>query len=70
MSRSLKAVAAESKSPEEWLRPDEITRRYGIGRTRLYALLRTGELPSAKVGRTRHVRVSDIESFLDFRVRA
>lgn len=69
MSRSLRAAGTESKSPE-WLRPDEITKRYGIGRTRLYALLRTGELPSAKVGRTRHVRVSDIEHFFDQRIRA
>lgn len=65
MARHLKAV---SREPEEWLRPHEIIERYGIKRTRLYELLRTGEIPSAKVGRTRHVRRSDLEEFMDFRI--
>ena len=65
MARHLEAV---SREPEEWLRPHEIIERYGIKRTRLYELLRTGEIPSAKVGRTRHVRRSDLEEFMDFRI--
>lgn len=66
--RRLRAVEPDRDS--EWLRPHEIIETYGIGRTRLYTLLRTGELPSAKVGRTRHVRKRDLEEFFDQRIRA
>lgn len=37
----------------------------GIGRTRVFELLRTGELPSFKVGRTRHIRYEDLREFID-----
>lgn len=52
-------------APERWLRPQEIIEVYGIGRTRLYTWLASGALPSLKIGRTRHVKVSDLEAFLE-----
>lgn len=52
-------------APDLWLRPGQIIERYGIGRTRLYTWLASGDLPSLKVGRTRHVRASDVEEFLE-----
>jgi excisionase family DNA binding protein len=57
-----------AEPPEEWLRPHEIIERYGIGRTRLYTWLASGDLPSAKVGGTRHVRRADLEEFLGGRI--
>lgn len=50
---------------DEWLRPQQIIERYGIGRTRLYTWLAAGDIPSVKLGRTRHVRRSDLEAFLE-----
>ncbi|MBX6765167.1 MAG: helix-turn-helix domain-containing protein [Rubrobacteraceae bacterium] len=51
-----------------WLSPEEAIVYTGIGRTRLYALLASGELPSAKLGRTRHIRRADLDAFLEARM--
>jgi excisionase family DNA binding protein len=51
-----------------WLTPAEAVKESGIGRTRLYAFLTSGALPSAKVGRTRHIRRRDLERFLEERM--
>ncbi len=48
-----------------WLSPEEAVRYSGIGRTRLYRYLTTGMLPSAKLGRTRHIRRRDLDDFLN-----
>jgi excisionase family DNA binding protein len=53
--------------PKEWLRPDEAAIYLGLGRTRMYALLREG-IPSVKVGRTRHIRRVDIDEFMQRRL--
>jgi excisionase family DNA binding protein len=37
----------------------------GIGRTRLFQLLKTGELPSVKIGRRRMVPVSDLQAYVE-----
>jgi excisionase family DNA binding protein len=52
-----------------WLTPSEAVEESGIGRTRLYGFLTSGALPSAKVGRTRHIRRSDLEDFLKARMQ-
>ena len=51
-----------------WLTPAEAVEVSGIGRTRLYGFLTSGTLPSAKVGRTRHIRQRDLERFLEERM--
>ena len=51
-----------------WLTPAEAVEESGIGRTRLYGFLTSGALPSAKVGRTRHIRRRDLERFLEERM--
>lgn len=58
----IRPADVEGKS---WLTPQEAAACYGIGMTRLYGLLRTGELPSAKLGRTRHIRRTDIETYFE-----
>ena len=47
-----------------WLSPEEAMEYAGIGRTRIYRLLANDELPSAKFGRTRHVKRTDLDRFL------
>jgi excisionase family DNA binding protein len=49
-----------------WLRPEEAAMYLGIGRTRMYALIRE-EIPSVKVGRTRHIRRTDLDGYMERR---
>ncbi len=51
-----------------WLTPAEAVEESGIGRTRLYGFLTSGALPSAKIGRTRHIRRRDLDRFLEERM--
>lgn len=53
---------AENK---DWYSPDELWRWLGLGRTKTYELLRSGEIPSYKIGRVRRIRRSDIEGWLE-----
>ena len=46
-------------------RPEEAATYLGIGRTRMYALLGEEEIRSVRVGRTRHIRRSDLDSYME-----
>ena len=50
-----------------WLRPEEAAMYLGIGRTKMYTLIRD-EIPPAKVGRTRRVRRTDLDRFMERRL--
>jgi excisionase family DNA binding protein len=50
---------------KEWFTTDELIRWLGIGRTKTYELLRTGEIPSYKIGRVRRIRRQDVETWLE-----
>jgi excisionase family DNA binding protein len=50
---------AESK---DWYSPDELWQWLGLGRTKTYELLRSGEIPSYRIGR---IRREDIEAWLE-----
>jgi len=50
---------------KEWFTTDELIRWLGIGRTKTYELLRTGEIPSYKIGRVRRIRRRDVEAWLE-----
>ena len=55
---------------EPWSNPllipvGEAAKRLGIGRTLLYRLLESGDLPSLRIGRCRRVRVTDLDLFID-----
>ena len=56
------------RAPAAWLTPAEAVEESGIGRTRLYGFLTSGALPSAKIGRTRHIRRRDLHKFLEERM--
>jgi excisionase family DNA binding protein len=46
-------------------RPEQILQRFPIGRTALYELIASGELPSFKIGRARFVTRQDLLDFMD-----
>lgn len=49
-------AAAASEAPEEenvepeLIRPEDAAEKFGIGRTKVYHLMRTGQLESVKIG--------------------
>jgi len=45
--------------------PEESAEMLGIGRTTLYALIKTGELHMVKIGRRSLVAVDELESYVD-----
>ena len=49
----------------EMLTTDELIRWLGLGRTKVYELLRSGEIPSYKIGRVRRIRRQDVEAWLE-----
>jgi excisionase family DNA binding protein len=50
-----------------YFKPEEAATYLGIGRTRMYALLRE-EIRSVKVGRTRHIRRADLDGYMESRL--
>ncbi len=46
------------------LRFDEFLKRYGLGRTKAYELVNSGDLPIVKLGGRTLVRVADAEALL------
>lgn len=46
------------------LSTEEAARELGIGRTRMYELLRTGKVASVKLGRSRRIRPEDLEGYV------
>jgi excisionase family DNA binding protein len=49
---------------------DETARQLGCGRWGVYEFIRTGELPSVKIGRRRVVRWADVDALLVRRAQA
>ncbi len=50
---------------KEWFTTNELVRWLGLGRTKTYEMLRSGELPSYKIGRVRRIRRRDVEAWLE-----
>ena len=50
---------------KEWFTADELVRWLEIGRTKTYEMLRSGEIPSYKIGRIRRIRRQDVEVWLE-----
>ena len=50
--------------------PAEAARLSGIGRTRIFALIQSGALPSFKVGRSRLIRLEDLRRYVDHAAKA
>jgi excisionase family DNA binding protein len=61
-----KEVLVETRTEEkEWFTTDELVRWLGLGRTKTYAMLRSGEILSYKIGRVRRIRRRDVEAWLE-----
>ncbi len=54
--------AVETK---EWLTPKEVQQLFQLGRTKVYELVTTGELPAIKIGRAVRIRKSEVERFIE-----
>lgn len=52
------------------LRPAEVKQRLAVSHDKLYALLRTGELPSLKIGRSRRIPESAVTAFIAERLNS
>ena len=44
--------------------PEEAARRLAVGRTTVYALMGSGELPSVNIGRCRRIAVTSLQFFV------
>lgn len=55
----------ETNTEKEWFTTDELIRWLGLGRTKTYELLRSGDIPSYRIGRVRRIRHRDIEDWLE-----
>ncbi|MCU1667017.1 MAG: hypothetical protein QOI36_4151 [Pseudonocardiales bacterium] len=47
------------------LTPEEAGEALGVGRTTIYALLRTGDLESVQIGRLRRISLSAVEAYAE-----
>ena len=47
----------------------QIEQKLGLGHTKIYELLRTGELPSIKIGRSRRVTSEGVKDFIARKVK-
>ena len=45
--------------------PEEAASMLSVARSTVYVLMASGELPSVKIGKSRRLRVEDIEAFVD-----
>jgi excisionase family DNA binding protein len=55
----------EARAEKEWFTTDELICWLGLGRTKTYELLRSGEIPSYRIGRIRRIRRQDVEAWLE-----
>ena len=49
--------------------PEEACRLLGVGRTTLFGLLKTGEIPSFQIGGRRLIRHADLAAFVEGKVK-
>lgn len=66
-----KVVTLGEIREKDYLSPEELAVLLGCGRTTVYALLRTGEIPSFRIGsRVRRVRRADVEEYIRHRIES
>lgn len=57
-------TAAPTQPPEAALTFEETRQRLSVGRTTLFRLIESGEVPSFKIGRLRRFLASDVDDYL------
>jgi excisionase family DNA binding protein len=60
----MRTEAAESELPVLLVRPEDAARVLGVGRTKVYELIRTGALRSVRVGGLRRIPVAALNDFV------
>jgi excisionase family DNA binding protein len=60
----VKTKAIESGLPVLLVRPEDAARVLGLGRTKVYELMRSGALRSVRVGGLRRVPVAALDEFV------
>jgi excisionase family DNA binding protein len=51
-------------NPPRFMRAYDVIRETGMGKTKVYDLLASGELPSIQIGKVRLIAVEDFEHFI------
>lgn len=52
------------------LKPEEAAKVLGLGRSKLYELIQTGQIPSLRVGRARRIPVEALRRWVDKQLEA
>jgi putative molybdopterin biosynthesis protein len=65
MTRADTATQDSTAPAEEFLTVEEVQELLKVGRTFAYSLVRSGGLPSYRVGRLLRIRRSDVEHWLE-----
>jgi excisionase family DNA binding protein len=52
-------------TPQENISVGEAVHRFGIGRTKLYELIRSGQIEAVKLGRRTLIRADSARNFID-----
>ncbi len=60
--------AADRHDEPLLLRAEDVGRLTNLGRSTIFALLASGELPAVRVGRAVRIRRRDLEAWIDARV--
>lgn len=60
----MKAKATENELPVLLVRPEDAARVLGVGRTKVYELIRSGALRSVRVGGLRRVPVAALNEYV------
>ena len=60
----MRTKAAENGLPVLLVRPEDAARALGVGRTKVYELIRSGALRSVRVGGLRRVPVAALNEFV------
>jgi len=55
---------AHTATEKEWLSLKDVQQMLGIGRTKAYELVATGELPAVRIGRCIRVNRKELENWL------
>jgi len=57
-------VPASAVSPARLLRPEEAAASLGLSRTEVFALIKSGEVESIKIGQRRRVVASSLDDYI------
>lgn len=63
--RVAKRIQSTKHNEQVVLKPLEAAKRLRVSRAHLYNLLATGAIPSFKIGKSRRVRLQDIEQYVE-----